>query len=172
MVCYDTATGGVFFGCGRKRDDASHTADDAGGPLSRARTSPACRNGASPDSGGEALVRITHAGVCRTELHFLSGLLNLGIAPLTLGHEIVGEVVLTDAAVGSAQPGDRVVVNYYGTCGQCVWCRTGQQNLCSHVVAPTGSTADGGYAEFVKARADMLVPLPTHLDAAQACTLG
>jgi len=63
--------------------------------------------------GGEALIRITHAGVCRTELHFLSGLLNLGIAPLTLGHEIVGEVVLAGAAVGTVQPGDRVIVNYY-----------------------------------------------------------
>jgi propanol-preferring alcohol dehydrogenase len=121
---------------------------------------------------GEALIRITHAGVCRTELHFLSGLLNLGIAPLTLGHEIVGEVVLAGAAVGTAQPGDRVIVNYYGTCGQCVWCRTGQQNLCNHVVAQLGFTADGGYAEFVKARADMLVPLPAQLDAAEACTLG
>ena len=103
---------------------------------------------------GEALIRITHAGVCRTELHFLRGLRNLGIAPLTLGHESVGEVVLAGAGVGTAQPGDRVIVNYYDTCGQCVWCRTGQQNLCSHVVAQLGFMADGGYAEFVKARAD------------------
>jgi 2-desacetyl-2-hydroxyethyl bacteriochlorophyllide A dehydrogenase len=105
-------------------------------------------------------------------LHFLSGLLNLGIAPLTLGHEMVGEVVQVGAQVQSVQPGERVIVNYYGTCGQCFWCRTGQQNLCSQVVAQLGFTADGGYAEFVKARADMLVPLPAHLDAAQACTLG
>src|SRR3990170_3601942 len=41
---------------------------------------------------GEALVRVRAAGVCRTELHFLDGLLDLGVAPLTLGHEIVGEV--------------------------------------------------------------------------------
>ena len=137
------------------------------GPALQVETAPVPMVGA-----GEALIRITHAGVCRTELHFLSGLLNLGIAPLTLGHEIVGEVVLAGAAVGTAQPGERVIVNYYGTCGQCVWCRTGQQNLCSHVAAQLGFTADGGYAEFVKARADMLVPLPAHLDAAEACTLG
>ncbi|MBM3223990.1 MAG: zinc-binding dehydrogenase, partial [Candidatus Tectomicrobia bacterium] len=120
----------------------------------------------------EALVRVTHAGVCRTELHFLSGLLNLGIAPLTLGHEMVGEVVQVGAQVQGPPPGTRVIVNYYGTCGQCFWCRSGQQNLCSQVVAQLGFTADGGYAEFVKARADMLAPLPAHLDAAQACTLG
>lgn len=121
---------------------------------------------------GEVLVRVTHAGVCRTELHFLSGLLNLGIAPLTLGHEIVGEVVEVGPEVRVVQPDTRVIVNYYGTCGQCYWCRAGQQNLCSNVVAQLGFTADGGYAEFVKARADMVVPLPAHLDAAQACTLG
>lgn len=121
---------------------------------------------------GEVLVRTTHAGVCRTELHFLSGLLNLGIAPLTLGHEIVGEVAQVSADVRTVQPGARVIVNYYGTCGQCTWCQTGQQNLCSHVVAQLGFTADGGYAEFVKAHASMVVPLPLQLDAAQACTLG
>lgn len=120
----------------------------------------------------EVLVRITHAGMCRTELHFLSGLLNLGVAPLTLGHEIVGEVASVGHAVRHHQPGTRVIVNYYGTCGGCHWCRTGQQNLCDRVVAQLGFTVDGGYAEFVKARADMLVALPDNLDSAEACTLG
>ena len=120
----------------------------------------------------DVLVRVTHAGMCRTELHFLSGLLNLGIAPLTLGHEIVGEVVQTGALVTEYQPGERVIVNYYGTCGRCQWCRVGQHNLCDRVMAQLGFTADGGYAEFVKARSDMLVRLPAHLDSAQACTLA
>jgi D-arabinose 1-dehydrogenase-like Zn-dependent alcohol dehydrogenase len=115
---------------------------------------------------------MTHAGVCHTELHFLTGLLNLGIAPLTLGHEIVGEVAAVGAEVDTLRPGTRVIVNYYGTCGRCQWCRTGRQNLCSQVVAQLGFTADGGYAEFVKAHVDMVVPLPASLDAAQACTLG
>lgn len=121
---------------------------------------------------GEVLVHITHAGVCRTELHFLSGLLNLGLAPLTLGHEIVGDIVVVGSGVTTLHPGERVIVNYYGTCGHCHWCRTGRQNLCSQVVAQLGFTADGGYAEFVKASAAMVVPLPPHLDAALACTLG
>ena len=126
-----------------------------------------------PELGpGDVLVRTTHAGVCRTELHFLSGLLNLGIAPLTLGHEIVGEVASVGNGVSTAQVGDRVIVNYYGTCGHCYWCRNGQQNLCDNVVAQLGFSADGGYAEFVKARADMLIKLPDGLDSSLACTLG
>lgn len=126
-----------------------------------------------PDLGsGDVLVRTTHAGVCRTELHFMSGLLNLGIAPLTLGHEIVGEVAAIGDGVSAVQTGDRVIVNYYGTCGQCHWCRTGQQNLCDRVVAQLGFSADGGFAEFVKARAEMLVKLPDGLDSTLASTLG
>lgn len=126
-----------------------------------------------PDLGpDDVLVRITHAGVCRTELHFLSGLLNLGIAPLTLGHEIVGEVASCGEGVSDYQPGDRVIVNYYATCGQCYWCRVGQQNLCEQVVAQLGFTADGGYAEFVKARGDTVINLPDQIDSVQACTLG
>src|SRR5262245_43268095 len=50
-----------FFGCGRKRDDANHTADDAGGPLSRAGTGVAGRNGASPDGGGRGGPDTHHA---------------------------------------------------------------------------------------------------------------
>lgn len=137
------------------------------GPVLHLETMPV------PEIGpGEVLVHVTHAGVCRTDLHFLSGLLNLGIAPLTLGHEIVGEVAQVGEQVSEYQAGDRVIVNYYGTCGRCVWCRTGHQSLCDQMIAQLGFTADGGYAEFVKARADMLVKLPPDLDSTLACTLG
>jgi propanol-preferring alcohol dehydrogenase len=85
---------------------------------------------------------------------------------------MVGSVAAVADGVETCRIGDRVIVNYYGTCGRCYWCRNGQQNLCDHVMAQLGFTADGGYAEFVKVRADMVVPLPDHLDAAEACTLG
>jgi D-arabinose 1-dehydrogenase-like Zn-dependent alcohol dehydrogenase len=46
-----------------------------------------------PEQGyGDATVRVAASGICHTELHFLSGLLNLGIAPMTLGHEVAGTV--------------------------------------------------------------------------------
>ncbi|MCB1744920.1 MAG: zinc-binding dehydrogenase, partial [Gammaproteobacteria bacterium] len=88
------------------------------------------------------------------------------------GHEIAGEVAAVGERVESHAPGERVIVNYYGTCGRCYWCRNGAQNLCSNVVAQLGFSADGGYARYVKARPDMLVTLPDHLDSSLACTLG
>ena len=68
---------------------------------------------------GEVLVRVTAAGVCHTELHFLSGLLDLGVAPLTLGHEIVGRIEQVGEGIDAARLGERVLVYYYVGCGTC-----------------------------------------------------
>ena len=59
----------------------------------------------APSPGpGEVVVKVTAAGVCHTDLHFLSGLLDLGVAPLTLGHEIVGRI----ESVGAGVPPSRI----------------------------------------------------------------
>ena len=121
---------------------------------------------------GEALVRVRAAGVCYTDTHFLSGVLNLGIHPLTLGHEIAGEIADLSGAASDLRVGDRVLVYYYATCGGCHWCRTDRANLCPQVVAEYGFTADGGYAEYVAVPAANLVRIPAGLDLAEAATLG
>jgi len=125
----------------------------------------------SPKSG-ESLVRVKAAGICHTDLHFLSGVLNLGISPLTLGHEIAGEVAGVGEGVTGVKVGDRVLVFYYATCGHCHWCRTDRANLCPQVVAEYGFTADGGYAEYILVPAKNLVRLPAGMDLAEAATLG
>lgn len=125
-----------------------------------------------PPGPGEALVRVRAAGLCHTELHFLSGLLNLGVTPIILGHEMAGEVAEVGAQVSGVRPGDRVVVGYYVGCGSCHWCRTGHENLCDHIVAELGFISDGGLAEYVKAPARNLIPLPDGLGFDEAATLG
>ncbi len=121
---------------------------------------------------GEALVLVRAAGVCYTDTHFLSGVLNLGIHPLTLGHEIAGEVADLSGTASELRVGDPVLVYYYSTCGHCHWCRTDRANLCPQVVAEYGFTADGGYAEYVAVPAANLVPVPVGLDLVEAATLG
>lgn len=125
-----------------------------------------------PLSTGEALVRVKAAGVCYTDTHFLSGVLNLGIHPLTLGHEIAGEVAEVKGDAAGIAVGDRVLVYYYATCGRCHWCRTDRANLCPQVVAEYGFTADGGYAEYVVVPVANLVKIPAGLRLAEAATLG
>ena len=126
-----------------------------------------------PEPGpGELLVRVGAAGVCHTELHFLSGLLNLGVAPLTLGHEVVGRVEQAGAGVRGVGEGDRVIVYYYVGCGRCRHCLVGDEHLCDALQAEYGFVSDGGFAEYVKVPARNAVPLPASLGDEAAAPIG
>ena len=121
---------------------------------------------------GEALVRVTAAGVCHTELHFVSGLLDLGVAPLTLGHEVVGRVEAVGAGVPAERVGERVIVYYYVGCGQCAHCRVGDEQLCPALAAEYGFLSDGGYADYVTVPARNCVPLPSSISDVDAAPIG
>jgi len=104
---------------------------------------------ARPTPGpGDVQVRVLACGVCRTDLHVLDGELSEPRLPLIPGHEIVGEVTALGEGVQTPAPGTRVGVPWLGwTCGDCVYCRAGQENLCENARF-TGYTLDGGYADF------------------------
>jgi alcohol dehydrogenase, propanol-preferring len=128
---------------------------------------------ARPEPGpGEVLVRVGAAGICHTELHFLSGLLNLGVAPLTLGHEVVGRVEKTGHGVKAPAEGDRVIVYYYVGCGACAHCLVGDENLCDALQAEFGFVSDGGFAEYVTVPARNAVRLPVHVSDEAAAPIG
>jgi propanol-preferring alcohol dehydrogenase len=127
----------------------------------------------APEPGpGEVLVRVTAAGLCHTELHFLSGLLDLGVAPLTLGHEIAGRIERVGEGVPAARVGERVVVFYYVGCGHCDRCLAGDENLCDALRAEHGFLTDGGFADLVRAPARNAVPLPPGLADVDAAPIG
>jgi len=121
----------------------------------------------------EALVRVRAAGICHTELHFTDdGLLRPAKVPMTLGHEVAGDVAEIQGGPEGIGVGDRVVVYYYGPCGHCYWCRHGAGNLCSQLRAQLGFISDGGFAEYVKVPATSLVKLPANLSYEEGATLG
>jgi propanol-preferring alcohol dehydrogenase len=121
---------------------------------------------------GEVLVKIKAAGVCHTELHFLDGILNLGVVPITLSHEIAGVVEEVGPGVDDPKPGDRVIVYYYVGCGRCKYCLRGEENLCENPRAEYGFITDGGYAEYVKVPARNAVKLPDNIPFEQAAPIG
>ncbi len=126
-----------------------------------------------PEPGpGQVRVRIHAAGICHTELHFESGLLNLGVAPVTMGHEMAGTIDAVGPGVRERRPGDRVIVYYYVGCGTCEWCRRGAENLCDHLRAEYGFVSDGGYAEAVVVPERNAVPLPAELSWEAAAPIG
>ncbi len=102
-----------------------------------------------PEVGpAEVLVEVKACGVGLT-------LTNLraryrGSFPRIIGHEIGGIVRSTGAMVRTCQPGDRVCVSFYITCGYCRWCIGGRETLCENFVGFVGEAIDGGFAEYVK----------------------
>ena len=111
---------------------------------------------------GDILLRVVACGVCRTDLHVVEGDLPALRPQLILGHQIVGEVVEGETA--ELPLGTRVGVSWMGGVdGDCWYCHHGRENLCDRPTF-TGYTVDGGYAEYVLARADFTFPLPAGLD--------
>lgn len=121
---------------------------------------------------GEVLVRVTASGMCHTELHFRDGLLDLGVAPVTMGHEVVGRVEAVGAGVDASRVGQRVIVYYYVGCGACEHCRVGDEHLCPAIRAEYGFVSDGGYAEYVTVPARNAVALPDAVSDVDAAPIG
>jgi propanol-preferring alcohol dehydrogenase len=114
-----------------------------------------------PEPGpDELLVRVLTCGVCRTDLHLAEGDVPPRHPDMTPGHEVVGEVLATGAAVTGWAPGDRVGIAWLRhTCGVCRYCLRGAENLCPRS-RYTGWDAPGGYAELTTVPADFAYRLP------------
>jgi propanol-preferring alcohol dehydrogenase len=112
-----------------------------------------------PDPGpGEVLIRVAATGVCHSDVAHVHAPPGLGMAlPVTLGHEIVGEVAALGAEVASFSVGQQVMVYVLLGCGRCAPCRRGEDNLCRVGYRGFGSHLDGGMAEYVVAPARSLV---------------
>jgi len=113
-------------------------------------------------SPNEVLVKVRAAGICHTELHFLDGAIPIPGEALTLGHEIAGEIAEVGRDVKDLKRGDRVIVNNCVPCNHCQQCFEGRDNLCENF-QQLGFTLDGGYAEFVRVRSDLCIPIPASL---------
>jgi propanol-preferring alcohol dehydrogenase len=120
---------------------------------------------------GQLLLRIRACAVCRTDLHVVDGELTQPKLPLIPGHEIVGTVEKLGEGVKGFKIGDRVGVPWLGwTCGNCAYCRHGQENLCEQAKF-TGYTLDGGYAEYTVADQRFCFRIPESYADAEAAPL-
>lgn len=123
----------------------------------------------------ELLIQVEACGVCHSDLHVADGdwpqFTPITKMPLILGHEITGRVVEIGGPLEEPKIGDRVGLPWiYWTCGECEFCREGNENLCTKQKI-TGVTVDGGFAEFVRAPASHVVKIPDGLSPAEAAPL-
>ena len=119
----------------------------------------------------QLLIKVLTCGVCRTDLHLVDGELPQAVLPRVPGHEIVGVVTAVGADVAPDWIGRRVGVPWLGwTCGECVFCTSGRENLCDNAQF-TGCHLDGGYAEYTVADRRFCFPIPEGLSDVQAAPL-
>lgn len=125
-----------------------------------------------PDAkDNQILVRVSVCGACHTDLDEVEGRLIPTKLPIVPGHQVVGTVADKGKAVTKFATGDRVGITWlYSACGECSFCRTGQENLCTNAKW-TGKDADGGYAEYMVIAEDFAYPLPETFSDSQAAPL-
>lgn len=121
--------------------------------------------------GSDVQLQVLACAVCRTDLHVVDGELPNPKLPLIIGHQIVGRVTCAGEQAKLLSVGERVGVPWLGwTCGECFYCRSGNENLCPRARF-TGYTLDGGYAEFTVADERYCVPIPESYSDAEAAPL-
>lgn len=100
----------------------------------------------------DAIVRVTLASICTSDLHIKHGAVPKAVPGITVGHEMVGIVESVGSAVSTVRPGDRVVVNVETFCGECFFCKRGYVNNCTDKDGgwALGCRIDGGQAEYVR----------------------
>jgi propanol-preferring alcohol dehydrogenase len=119
----------------------------------------------------DLLVKVSVCGVCRTDLDEVEGRTPPPHFPVILGHQIVGRVERLGKGASKFKIGDRVGIAWiHSSCGQCNFCKSGQENLCDQFRA-TGRDANGGYAELTTVGEDFAYPIPGVFSDVEAAPL-
>jgi len=133
-------------------------------------------------TGAEVRLRVTHSGVCHSDVHLREGSWSLGRAgemdltagqryPLIMGHEAVGVVEAVGPDVQGVAVGDLRLVYPWIGCGACEECRAGRENLCATAPA-LGVAKPGGYADTILVPHERYLIDIDGLDPAWAATLA
>jgi alcohol dehydrogenase, propanol-preferring len=121
---------------------------------------------------GEALIKVAACGACHTDLHYIEhGVPTFKKPPIVLGHEASGIVEDVGAGVTNVAKGQRVLIPAVLTCGRCVFCRQGRENICADMKM-LGNHFDGAYAEYVAVPSKDLLDLPPSIPLAEASIIA
>jgi alcohol dehydrogenase, propanol-preferring len=119
----------------------------------------------------EVQLRIDACGICHGDAVAKEGHFPGLSYPRVPGHEVVGVIQKIGASVSGWKTGQRVGVGWHGGhCFHCSACRKGEFWACENTLT-TGLSTDGGYAEYMTARAEVLVAIPQELSSVEAAPL-
>ena len=116
-----------------------------------------------PLAPDEVQIKVTHCGICHSDVHLIDNDWGISQYPLVPGHEAVGVVEQVGASVRTLKPGQRVGVGWQaGACHHCEWCVSGQDNLCPQNQA-TCVGHPGGFADRLRVGEGYAFPVPEAL---------
>ena len=118
-------------------------------------------------SGHDVLIRQTLTGICYRDILTQEGFFPRVSLPIIPGHEISGVIEKVGDEVQQFKPGDRVASLIYTPCGQCEFCKSGNENLCPSK-RTFGETVNGGYAQYIRTSDRSLVKVPAGVGEAEA----
>lgn len=110
----------------------------------------------------EALIKISYAGICGTDIHIFEGKHPRAKAPLAMSHEFSGVIEEIRSEDTKLKVGDRVVVNPLLPCGKCLICNEGKIHLCPNLNL-IGIDRHGAFAEYTKVDIDKIIKIPDSL---------
>jgi D-arabinose 1-dehydrogenase-like Zn-dependent alcohol dehydrogenase len=119
----------------------------------------------------EVLVKVEACGICHGDVLVRDGHYPGITYPRTPGHEVVGIIQKLGSEVAGWKVGQRVGVGWHGGhCFQCAACRRGDYWACENSIT-TGLSTDGGYAEYMAARSEVLSAIPSELSSVEAAPI-
>jgi L-iditol 2-dehydrogenase len=129
-----------------------------------------------PEPGpDEVLIRVAACGICGSDVHGYDGASGRRIPPIVMGHEAAGLVSAVGQGVTRFKPGDRVTFDSTIYCGECVFCRHGEMNLCDRREVIGVSCGDyrrhGAFAEYIAVPERIMYHLPESMSFPEAATL-
>jgi L-idonate 5-dehydrogenase len=124
-----------------------------------------------PLAPDEVRVRVAFGGICGSDMHYFhrGAVGDFAVRePLTLGHEISGEVAEFGEAVTGLRPGMLAALDPSRPCLHCAYCREGRSNLCANMFflgsAGRFPHVQGGFAQRLVLRQDQIIPVPDGTD--------
>ena len=117
-------------------------------------------------------VSVTHCGLCYTDIQGIDDYYGITTYPFVPGHEIVGYVSEVGKDPFGLKKGDRVGIGWQGrSCGQCEWCKQGEEQLCLDIVQSGSWRPYGGFSSSVVVDSRFAYPLPDKMPSEVASVL-
>ena len=117
----------------------------------------------------EIIIKVTHCGICHTDIHYIDNDWEETEYPFIPGHEVVGIVDEVGSDVSDFQKEDVVGLGWQiGNCRECAACTKGLENCCVNMEDGYSTCVGrpGGFAEYIKVPTDYVFHLPKDIDSA------